>query len=361
MSQGHQSFLAFADDLTGALEVGAKFAAHGIQARVTIGWEPAPAADSPPVRIVDLETRHVSAAEAARRVDRLVRSAADAELLYAKTDSTLRGNIGSQLGAMLEAAALPLLYVPAYPAMGRTVVDGRLLVLGTPLEQTVFARDALNPTTESRIVEVLRRQTSAPVWLADAGSLRADAPAGIYISNGTSDEDVAAAARFWCASGWRCGAGPAAFAEAIAERIDLPRSSTAPSFQADSALVVNGSLHEVSLRQIEQGLPDPHSGWTILEHSGLRGEELGREVRELVGRSAIKALIVFGGDTAFAILEAFGKPPLEPLGELLPGIPISRLRDRTSQRDLLLITKAGGFGPPDVLARLRDRLTGRQP
>ncbi|MGC9970781.1 MAG: four-carbon acid sugar kinase family protein [Bryobacteraceae bacterium] len=361
MSQGHQSFLAFADDLTGALEVGAKFAAQGIRAVATVGWEPTPAAESPPVRIVDLETRHVSQAEAARRVARLVRSAARTELLYAKTDSTLRGNIGSELGAMLEAAPGPLLYVPAYPAMGRTVVDGRLLVFGTPLENTSFARDALNPTTESRIVDVIRRQTSAPVWVVDAQRLCADAPAGIYVSNGATDEDVAAAAEFWRRSGWRCGAGPAAFAEAIAQRIDLPRSNAAPRVFADSVLVVNGSLHEVSLRQIEQGLPDPHPGWTILDHPGLRDEALGGVVRELILKSAIAALIVFGGDTAFAVLSAFGGPPLEPVGELLPGIPVSRLYDQGSQRDLLLVTKAGGFGPPDVLARLRERLTKRQP
>lgn len=352
---GHQSLLAFADDLTGALEVGAKFAAQGIRARVTLGLEPAP------VRIVDLETRHVSEAEAARRVARLVRSAARTELLYAKTDSTLRGNIGSELGAMLEAVPGPLLYVPAYPAMGRTIIDGRLLVFGTPLEHTAFAQDALNPATESRIVEVIRRQTSAPVWMVDTPSLCADAPAGIYVANGTTDEDVAAAAEFWYRSGWRSGAGPAAFAEAIAHRIDLPRSNAALRVFADSALVVNGSLHELSLRQIAHGLADPHPGWTILDHSGLRGEALGSMVRELAGKSAIAALIVFGGDTAFAVLNAFGAPPLEPLGELLPGIPVSRLYDRSSQRDLLLITKAGGFGPPDVLARLRERLTRKQP
>lgn len=339
-SQGHQSFLAFADDLTGALEVGAKFAAQGIRA----------------VRIVDLETRHVSAAEAARRVARLVRSAAPAELLYAKTDSTLRGNIGSELSAVLEAAPGPLLYVPAYPAMGRTVVDGRLLVSGTPLEQTSFAQDGLNPATESRIAEVIRRQTSAPVWVVDTGRPRADAPAGIYIVDGTTDEDVAAAAEFWLRSGWRCGAGPAAFAEAIARRIDLPRSNVAPRVFADSALVVNGSRHEVSLQQIACGLADPHPGWTILDHSGSRGEALGCMVRERVDQSAIEALIVFGGDTAFAILEAFGAPPLESLGELLPGIPVSRLHDH-----LLLVTKAGGFGPGDVLAQLWTRLTRKQP
>jgi len=42
--------------------------------------------------------------------------------LYLKTDSTLRGNIGSEISAVLAAfPGSPLVYAPAYPRMGRTV------------------------------------------------------------------------------------------------------------------------------------------------------------------------------------------------------------------------------------------------
>ena len=42
-----------------------------------------------------------------------------------KTDSALRGNVASELGAMLEASGgKRLCFFPAYPEMGRTTRDG---------------------------------------------------------------------------------------------------------------------------------------------------------------------------------------------------------------------------------------------
>src|SRR5580700_2056876 len=115
--------LALADDLTGALETGAKFAAHGIEALV---------AEAGPCRVlvVNTETRHLSPGEAAGRIVRAA-AANPSRLIYKKTDSTLRGNIGAELGALLEVRRdSPLLYVPAYPEMGRVVKQGHLYVHG---------------------------------------------------------------------------------------------------------------------------------------------------------------------------------------------------------------------------------------
>jgi uncharacterized protein YgbK (DUF1537 family) len=75
-------------------------------------------------------------------------------------------------------------------------------------------------------------------------------------------------------------------------------------------------------------------------------------VRGLADR--FDALIVFGGDTAFAILRALQCPMLRPLGEIVPGVPLSLVRYRG--RDLIIMTKAGGFGPVDILATMRSLL-----
>src|SRR3954452_21254922 len=132
--------LAIADDLTGALEIGAKFAERGIAARVTteLGGTAPP---DVPVLVIDTETRHLPADEAAA----LVR-AVGAEyrefapwLIYKKTDSTLRGNIATEFRALLDVfSERTLVYAPAYPQMGRTVVAGRLFVGGTPVSESAF-------------------------------------------------------------------------------------------------------------------------------------------------------------------------------------------------------------------------------
>ena len=58
------------------------------------------------------------------------------------------------------------------------------------------------------------------------------------------------------------------------------------------------------------------------------------------------SLIVTGGATAEAVLDALGLGCLEVLGEALPGMPLVRAGR------LAMVTKSGGFGTPSALARL---------
>jgi uncharacterized protein YgbK (DUF1537 family) len=73
-------------------------------------------------------------------------------------------------------------------------------------------------------------------------------------------------------------------------------------------------------------------------------------------RSNRQALIVFGGDTAFGIWQLAGLPQLEPVGEILPGIPICRMR--FCNRWIWLVSKAGGYGDRSTLTEIIRRLTG---
>src|SRR5690242_19784565 len=80
---------SLADDLTGALEIGAKFAAAGIAAAVSteLAWD-----RNVTACVIDTETRHSAPEGAAKIVQRLAREADGVRLIYKKTDSTLRGN-----------------------------------------------------------------------------------------------------------------------------------------------------------------------------------------------------------------------------------------------------------------------------
>jgi uncharacterized protein YgbK (DUF1537 family) len=91
--------------------------------------------------------------------------------------------------------------------------------------------------------------------------------------------------------------------------------------------------------------------WTILE-ADAPAHRTGPIVGEVLQRTPVDCLIVFGGDTAYSILRALGASTVIPVCELLPGIPISRVGE------LQLVTKAGGFGPVDVLPKIRERLSG---
>jgi D-threonate/D-erythronate kinase len=315
--------LALADDFSGALEVGAKFAGQGIASVVTTRPQASACA---PALVIDTETRHVTAPQAAASVRRLAAEARGLRLIFKKTDSTLRGNIAAELSALAAACpGSPVVYVPAYPEMGRTVRGGQLLVNGVPVHQTEFARDPLNPIHDSRI-------PAAP---------------GVEIRDAQSPEEVGAIAEeFLRGEGTLLAAGPAAFAEAIARRIDLPRAAV-PAFPwVRRCLIINGSPHPRSAGQIAafRGA----AGWLVCPDPppGAVGRRLDAE--------CFDALIIFGGDTAYAIMEALGVHVLRPVGDIVPGVPLSRFE--FGGRELCLITKAGGFGDIGILQTIRERL-----
>lgn len=303
--------LVLADDLTGALESGvlldgAAVALHAVPAGAAV--------------VIDTESRHVPPQEALRRVARWIEQI-PAELIYKKTDSTLRGNIGAEL------AALPpgrIHYAPAYPRLGRTVRGGRLYVDGVPVEQTAFARDPLAPVRTGCIREVLERQ-GAPLQR-------------IVIHEGASDADLATAAAALLAEPLpRLAAGPAGLLAALASRLGLARRPAPPPVIPE-CLVINGSAHPASLAQLE----------TARSARVLSGGWRAAALQDSLQESS--AFIVFGGETARTVLARFGDPVLYPVAELLPGVVASHFE--AGGRTRWLVTKAGGFGPPDLLIRL---------
>lgn len=310
---------AVADDLTGALEVGAKFAGQGFRACVSL-WPHI--CSEGEVVVVDAETRHLPAVEASERVARCA-GLAQSRLFYLKTDSTLRGNIAAEIAAVAGVFAdADIEYAPAYPSLGRTVVDGQLLVDGVRVHETAFSRDPLNPVLTSDV------------------RARAGFHSRVRIHDGRTEEDVAAvAAKILRAEGMLVACGPACLAGHLAAAL-RPAGAIEPGWPAvERCLVVNGSAHPASRRQIASA-----NGWVVATPG---------EARAAIDTYWPDTLILFGGDTSFEVLTGLGVRSLQPIGEVLPGIPLSRI-DGGGPRQV--ITKAGGFGDVDVLSQLRKKL-----
>ena len=353
--------LALADDATGALETGARLCEAGLEAVVRFEPDLAGSATS---LVIDTETRHLPAEQAAERIRDIATRARQARVvrIFKKTDSTLRGPIAAEFRALLDVwPELPLVYAPAYPALGRTVRNGELLVDGRPLSQTAFARDPLNPSREGSIAALL------------------GADSRIRICDGETDADLAAVAE--SVRDIPCiVAGTAAMASAWARSISNEKPlRRKPDRAVRTCLVVNGSLHPASREQLaHSGIPalthtpaaDPldlgnllarlvtRNRWAALCASPARaGKPLAvaahaaRVTAHAIRQSAPECLIVFGGDTVFAILHELGIREATPHGELVPGVPAS-----TVAGPMLLVTKAGGFGAADYLLRVRRLL-----
>ncbi|HEX4227703.1 MAG TPA: four-carbon acid sugar kinase family protein [Bryobacteraceae bacterium] len=338
------SILALADDMTGALEVGAKFSAVGVH--TVVAAKPLQSTTAQ-VIVYDTETRHLSPACAAEEVRRFIRvsAAVRPRLLYKKTDSTLRGNISAELRALSELFPdWRVGYAPAYPALGRTVKEGILYVDGVAVSQTSFGNDPLNPVTTSAISAVLGDRLNCTIF------------------DGEHDSHIEDAARAILANeSMRIIAGPGALAGAIAGQLVSLRTTVSLP-RISSCLLMNGSLHRRSITQMHRA---EAPGWTILttthapnaEPARVAGANARRLLDEIESRDP-DGVFVIGGDTAFAVIAALGFPMLWPIREIVPGVPITRIRaaDIKRNRDLFLITKAGGFGEPDVIHRVHQEL-----
>ncbi|MGY3577166.1 four-carbon acid sugar kinase family protein [Bradyrhizobium sp. USDA 4504] len=155
-----QSWLIVADDLTGAADCAIAFGRRGRAAAVTWGEVTDASGYQLPVLAYDAASRGLSAeAAAARHADVLARLCEDGRILFKKIDSTLRGQPAAETAAALahlKSRSGPALgvFAPAFPATGRTTIDGRILVRGRPLEEAeVWHRDHTYPNAD--LVDVL--------------------------------------------------------------------------------------------------------------------------------------------------------------------------------------------------------------
>jgi len=326
--------LVLADDLTGALESGAAFAHRGIKSAVKLLKAHR---TGEPVLVIDTETRHASEDEAATRIEQLATSIT-ARLIYKKTDSTLRGNIRAELHALSQRG--PVLYVPAYPQLGRTLHDGCLHVHGIPVEESPFAKDPIHPVRTGNIARLL----------ADTRN--------ITICHENTQNGIQAVARNWIEAGG-IAAGPSSLLHAAAEVL-APGSLTPKFPSVRRALLVSGSRHVQSQRQIAAASGALSNwGWSVFcspdEHQGdplTFAAQFGKQAKGAFESDQFDTIIVFGGDTAFSLLTAMNIDSLEPIGEVLPGVPVSLLPNKKT-----LITKAGGFGDPDLLFQVHGKLS----
>ena len=191
--------LVIADDLTGANDVGAQFAKQGIPVLVMpdISTAAIGCTDGPEVLAVSTESRHLDSAGAAERVREAVRigTAAGVDCFYKKTDSTMRGNIGCELEALLAATGHSIVpFIPAMPEFARTTIGGSQFVGPTLLHESVFADDPIELIESSYIPAIIAGQSRIPAWVIEVAQLRhfegSELRPGIYVFDATTNEDL---------------------------------------------------------------------------------------------------------------------------------------------------------------------------
>lgn len=329
------SWQVVADDRTGAFEVAGLLAGtDGVLVSVGRMGE----ADG----VLDLGTRALPADDAAR----LVRELPTSGWVGHKIDSTLRGNWAHEVRARRLETGRRLVVLPGWPDMGRTCVAGVVKLFDEPVGEM---KDHLPEAALVPHGAALRHWWNTGRWVAvcDVPDTEAMIEIARVVADLPADEIIVA--------------GPAGPLAAVwwARRGGRPTAPATPAVESP-ALVVCGSANSVAHRQLAQlRMARPHVEVLAVEPIGAGDEllveparELAERARERLAAGDVATLVLVGGDTAAAVL---GDAPRRVGGMIAPGMPWSREADGGGP---LVITKAGGFGGVDALARLFPGKTG---
>lgn len=405
MSRNHleKQLCILADDLTGALDSGVQLTKRGRKTVILPEWQTADFSAGAEVIVIDTETRHVPAEEAYQTVYDLVKKALDQGFpcIYKKTDSALRGNIGAELTALLDASSSDHVdFIPAYPDTGRTTVDGILYVDGIPVADSVFARDPINPATESRIADIIHHESRVPVHSADSSAKK-----GILVYDAADNADLRRIAeKLKIAGSLRSTAGCAGFLEVFPLPEKVEREAWHKPNLPSKMVVLSGSLNDVTKKQFlsaaQQGaavhsvslkelMEDSFTAETArrmiakvlfeekeqdmilidtfedfnpvkdaAEVAGIIASRLGLLAYEIFRQCTDRTLMIIGGDTLKASIHKLGIRELMPETEIKPGVVLASYQQKDGRK--YMITKSGGFGSANLLPCIHKWLKAEQ-
>jgi uncharacterized protein YgbK (DUF1537 family) len=387
--QRRQRCLLIADDLTGGADSGAQFAKRGLKTLLVSyrreGVVPFAAHPEQNVLVVNTISRGQSPAQAAGILSTLLKSFSpgDFPILYKKIDSTLRGNIGAEIDAILSETAFPLCFLaPSYPEQGRFLKAGIMVVGEKPIALTEAAADTAAPVRESSIVSLLSRQTSLSIGridLADVASgkeslqraVERERNAGrrIIAFDAVSRQELAAIAEVaFAMERLPLLAGSAGLAGEVARILAPARINAEPEMQRTfrHVLIVGGSASAVTHAQLQrlqdEGLPSFELPRDLV--SGNGGTEI--EGRRKLARRLGRALA--GGSVIFRIFAERwtgkgdgGTPIPERITGVMVDVAFQALREaRLDVGDLALIMTGGdtALGVLQMLGYQGIELTG---
>lgn len=340
MNRQFERLLIVADDLTGALDTAAPFAAAGRKVTVVadqrfVGEAMKSDAD---VITVTTRSREIPAKEARDRVAEIKTALEPGIRLFKKVDSRLKGNLEAELEALDFERAVVL---PGIPEFGRIVRNGKIEGFGVA-----------TPISISERLGSLADRCRYPDTLTSQ-DMR-------YAADRIAPDELMV--------------GALSLAKAIAGDAE-----TQPlSYPGRHVLMAIGSRDPITLEQVKHlraacpnlsHHPAPNG---IVSADTTRGHDaitLLQAVAADVDVSPVKAanalanslaklaqpgdtILLSGGATAEAYFDQQGIHMLRFVGEALPGLPVAEF-DGT-----FYITKSGGFGTEDTLLRFAADVTG---
>ncbi|MDQ2779243.1 MAG: four-carbon acid sugar kinase family protein [Pseudomonadota bacterium] len=298
---------------------------------------------------------------------------------------------------------------PSLPVNGRTVYRGHLFVFDQLLNESSMRQHPLTPMTDANVVRVLQAQVQSGVGLVNDDVVRAGAAAigkrfaelrqeGVRfaICDTTATEQLDALAKA-CAelplvtagSGLALGL-PEAYTRCGWVTLDAQTASALPAI-GDRAAVLAGSSSAATNGQVRRWVDAARPAFRIepqklaagepvaqqaldwaadqdavlvyataspddvpsvqaafgVEHAGQLVEQCLGHIAVGLQKAGVRRLVVAGGETSGAVVQALGVSPLRIGPTIDPGVPWTQAEGR----DLLNAIKSGNFGGVDFFAK----------
>ena len=326
-------------------------------------------------------------------------------------DSTPKGNIGPVTEALMDALRTDFtIATPAFPDNKRTVFKGHLFVGELLLSESGMQNHPLTPMTDPNLVRVLQAQTARKVGLIDHRTVAESAAAigrriealkaegvGIAIVDAVSNDDLlrlgpalkgmplvtagsgvaiglpanfgiapsSQASQLPPASGWRAvvsGSCSIATNQQVLEFIGSGRPAlgieplriaagedvaaqalawAAPLLQRGPVLVYS-TAEAAAVKAIQ--------GRLGVEPAGAMVERAMAAVAAGLVRLGVRQLVIAGGETSGACVQALGVTQLQIGPQIDPGVPWCHALTPAGD-SLHIALKSGNFGAPDFFSK----------
>ena len=404
--------MIIADDFTGALDTGIQFVKNHVKTAVFADDRQfSPGSCAADAVVINSDTRNASSDEAYAVIRRIVRAGMDAgiEYYYKKTDSALRGNIGSEIRAVMDETGNNVVrFVPALPHMNRYTRNGVHYIDGVPAGESIFAKDNYSPVRHSAVADIIHEQSDVPVIIHN--NPEPGCEHGIHVYDAETEEDLQSVSAALKQQGsCRIFAGCSGLAQFVPELLNMEGAAHLELPLRKGLLVICGSTNQVTKDQLNDAEQHGFVRHTLAPHMtldetwvksdeceqyldacrndlnrtgrlmidtndrnpgeteyyarehGLSAEgvrtgisaALGILLKRLLDGGVRCTLLLTGGDTLLGFMKQIGAGQLTPIKEEAPGVVLSKLE--YNGYDYPIITKSGGFGNRELLSELAER------
>ncbi len=342
--------IVIADDITGAAEIAGIAFEAGQQVRLRCG-SPVGCDEvaTQGTTVIATDTRSMTEEEAIAETRRIILplhlEGAEGRLLFKKTDSALRGHVVTELLALMQATGYQrAVFMPANPSKGRIIRTGTYYINGVPLHKTDFSFDPEFPARSASIKERFPEAEEKGIVMPDA----------------TNEADILRIVSEYD-DGHTLFAGAADLFKAIlevrGERLEVRNSTLNSQLSTlnsqfstlNSTLILCGSTQSKALdlgisiapmpREIYDGGNDlslwdtsaydrQHNIILTIPYTHRTGKEVAVHLRSVMAQTARRLvsqhcpdhLIIEGGATAWATLQALGWTDFDIVHQYAPGV-----------------------------------------